>query len=50
MQTSGDGLLAGTRAVHIADGSLLKSLPAKGLTLTLMANAHRIGSILARRT
>jgi hypothetical protein len=49
LETSRDGLLAGTRAVHIADGSLLRSLPAKGLTLTLMANAHRIGTILASR-
>lgn len=49
LETTREGLLAGTKAVHIADGSLLRSLPAKGLTLTLMANAHRIGSILAKR-
>lgn len=46
LQTACDGLLAGTRAVHIADGSLLPRLPAKGLTLTLMANADRIGTLL----
>jgi hypothetical protein len=35
--------------VYLADGSLLRRLPAKGLTLTLMANADRIGSALAGR-
>ncbi len=48
-ECSGDGLLHGTRGVYLADGSLLRSLPAKGLTLTLMANAARIGSGLAAR-
>lgn len=36
------GRLAGTRRVHVADGSGLRYLPAKGVTLTLMANAHRV--------
>jgi choline dehydrogenase-like flavoprotein len=49
LQTSADGLLHGTRAVHIADGSLLPELPCKALTLTLMANADRIGTLLAKR-
>jgi len=34
------GLLAGTRSVYVADGSGLRYLPAKGITFTLMANAH----------
>jgi len=34
------GLLAGTRAVYVADGSGFRYLPAKGITFTLMANAH----------
>jgi hypothetical protein len=34
------GLLSGTRSVYVADGSGLRYLPAKGITLTLMANAH----------
>jgi hypothetical protein len=38
------GRLAGTRRVYVADGSGLRYLPAKGITLTLMANAHRVAS------
>lgn len=44
-----EGRLAGTRNVHLADGSLFQFLPAKGLTFTMMANAHRIATLLARR-
>ncbi len=43
------GLLRGTRAVHLVDGSTFASLPSKGLTFTMMANADRIGCALARR-
>ena len=43
-----DGLLRGTRAVYLADGSVLPALPAKPLTLTLMANGDRVGRIVAR--
>ncbi|MCC5874706.1 MAG: GMC family oxidoreductase [Candidatus Sumerlaeia bacterium] len=46
--TTRSGRLRGTRSVYIADGSVLPDLPAKGLTFTLMANADRIGSHLAR--
>jgi hypothetical protein len=49
LQTDRDGRLAGQESVVIADGSLLPDLPAKGLTLTLMANADRIGTRLAER-
>lgn len=42
------GRLQGARGVYVADGSALPSLPAKGLTLTLMANADRIGGIVAQ--
>jgi hypothetical protein len=38
------GRLAGTRRVFVADGSGLRYLPAKGITLTLMANAHRVAT------
>jgi choline dehydrogenase-like flavoprotein len=38
------GLLQGTQNVYVADGSGFTFLPAKGLTLTLMANAHRVAS------
>jgi len=41
-----NGLLSGTRNVYVADGSGLKYLPAKGLTLSLMANAHYVASQL----
>ncbi|MDY8138643.1 hypothetical protein [Aquimarina sp. 2201CG5-10] len=36
------GKLGGTDNVYVADGSGFKYLPAKGLTLTLMANAYRV--------
>jgi choline dehydrogenase-like flavoprotein len=36
-----------TRAVYLADASVLPYLPAKALTLTLMANAERVGTIVA---
>ena len=42
-----DGRLRGTRAVHLADGAVFPYLPAKGLTFTIMANANRVGSLLA---
>jgi len=38
------GRLAGSRRVYVADGSGLRYLPAKGITLTLMANAHRVAA------
>lgn len=41
-------LLRGTRSVYLADGSVFPDLPAKPLTLTLMANAHRVGTLVAR--
>lgn len=42
------GLLRGTRSVYVCDGAGLEYLPAKGPTLTLMANARRIASTLAQ--
>lgn len=36
-----NGRLSTTKNVFIADGSGFRFLPAKGLTFTLMANAHR---------
>src|SRR3989442_868530 len=46
-QTDRDGLLAGTARVHIVDGACLSRLPAKNATLTIMANALRIGRRVA---
>ncbi len=42
-----DCRLRGTRSVYLADGSVFGYLPAKGLTLSLMANADRVGQRLA---
>jgi len=38
--------LRGTRAVYLVDGSVLPYMPAKALTLTLMANAERVATLL----
>jgi len=46
-QTDRDGRLAGTSRVHVVDGACLPRLPAKNATLTIMANALRIGRRLA---
>jgi hypothetical protein len=40
--TGPDSKLRGTRNVYVADGSNWRFMPAKGLTLTLMANARRV--------
>jgi choline dehydrogenase-like flavoprotein len=44
-----DCRLRGTHAVYLADGSVFGYLPAKGLTLSLMANADRVGQRVARQ-
>ena len=41
LTTHPDGRLANTNHVFIADSSPFRFLPAKGLTFTIMANAHR---------
>ena len=46
-QTDRDGKLAGTSRVHIVDGACLPRLAAKNSTLTIMANALRIGRRIA---
>jgi len=46
-QLHADGRLEGTRGVYVCDGSCFPHLPAKNLTFTIMANAHRIASGLA---
>lgn len=48
LTTTPDGVLRAAPRVSLADGSTFPHLPAKGLTLTLMANADRIGAALAR--
>jgi choline dehydrogenase-like flavoprotein len=44
-----DGRLRATRAVYLADGSVFPWIPPKGLTFNLMANADRVGTLLAER-
>jgi hypothetical protein len=46
LTTQPSGRLNQTRCIYIADGSSFRYLPAKGLTLTLMANARRVGAIV----
>ena len=41
------GRFAGMRRVHIVDASVFPSVPPTTITLTVMANAHRIGSLYA---
>lgn len=48
-ETNEDGELAGFPGLHIVDGAVLASLPAKAHTLTIMANADRIGRSLVKR-
>ena len=47
---SPDGRIWGTNKIFVADGSGFKYLPAKGLTLSLMANAHRVAAGVLKTT
>jgi choline dehydrogenase-like flavoprotein len=47
-QTSADGAVQGLPGLYVVDGACLPALPEKSHTLTLMANADRIGRKLAR--
>ena len=44
--TAPDGLLHGTSRTYVADASVLPAIPATTITFSVMANAHRIGSIV----
>jgi choline dehydrogenase-like flavoprotein len=46
MTTTTEGELRALRGVYIADGAAFPTLPAKGLTFTLMANARRVATAL----
>jgi len=46
-ETDANGELVGLSGVHVVDGACLPSLTEKSHTLTIMANADRIGRILA---
>lgn len=43
-QLHADGRLEGTRGIYVCDGACFPRLPAKNLTYTIMANAHRIAA------
>jgi hypothetical protein len=43
------GRLRDTRNVYLADGSVFPWIPPKGLTFNLMANADRVGTLLAEQ-
>lgn len=44
--TDTNGLLKGTKNVYLVDASVLPSISAQTITYTVMANAHRIGSLI----
>jgi choline dehydrogenase-like flavoprotein len=46
-ETNAQGELAGLEGVHIVDGSILPTLCGKSHTLTIMANADRIGKAIS---
>jgi len=48
-QTNQYGELAGASGIHVVDGSSLSALTAKSHTLTIMANADRIGKHIAKK-
>jgi hypothetical protein len=48
LSISPDGLLSGTRRIFVADASGFHYLPAKGPTLTIMANAHNVALNILR--
>jgi choline dehydrogenase-like flavoprotein len=48
-QTDANGELAGLAGVHVVDGACLSALTEKSHTLTIMANADRIGKMLAKQ-
>ncbi|HEX3463961.1 MAG TPA: GMC oxidoreductase [Candidatus Elarobacter sp.] len=49
-ETDAEGRLAGTDGVHVVDGAVLTSLPAKSHTMTIMANADRIARCVAAKS
>jgi choline dehydrogenase-like flavoprotein len=44
LETDVDGRLQGFSRLHVVDASVLPTLPATTITLSVMANAHRIGA------
>lgn len=48
-ETDAQGELAGLVGIHVVDGACLSTLSEKSHTLTIMANADRIGRVLATK-
>jgi len=46
-ETDRMGRLVGMRRVHLIDSSIFPTIPATSITLSVMANAHRIASMVA---
>jgi choline dehydrogenase-like flavoprotein len=46
-RTSVNGEVVGAPGLHAVDGAVLPAMPARHPTLTIMANAERIGTELA---
>jgi len=46
LSTNSDGELTSFESVHVADAASLPDIPAGSFTLSIMANAHRIGRIV----
>lgn len=47
-ETDSLGRLNGWKNIHIVDSSIFPSIPATSITMTSMANAHRIASMVAK--
>lgn len=47
--TTASGEVIGAEGLYVVDGSVLNTMPAKHHTFTMMANADRIGRIIAER-
>jgi choline dehydrogenase-like flavoprotein len=45
--TDTSGQMEGAPGLHVVDGAALPTMPARNPTLTIMANAERIGAMLA---
>ncbi len=48
LQSDTLGRVGGLRRTHVIDSSVLPSIPATTITYTVMANAHRIGTLVAQ--
>jgi choline dehydrogenase-like flavoprotein len=47
-ETDLNGLLYGTKNIHLIDSSTFPEIPSSTITLTIMANAHRIATRICK--